>query len=179
MSDSPNNTDELVALAAGGDSASFSQLCLLYDGMLRKITQSFTGRGDGLADDLFQEALLAFYRAVVSYNVGNGKVTFGLYAGKCVRNAMISLYRKKKSEKRRKDHNKQSQPEDCKQLVLTGEMLAHMKSCLSGFEFKVLGLFLEDKSYMQIAEELKADVPSVRNALYRARIKLRRNRKTE
>ena len=48
---------------------------------------------------------------------------------------------------------------------------------LSGLEWKVLSLYLEGKSYQEIAAELNREVKSIDNALQRVKRKLERNLK--
>lgn len=170
---------ELILKARKNDDAAFSKLCKAYEGMLRKTVISFEGRIDMPAEDIYQEALLAFSRAVANYDVENKEVTFGLFSKICVRNALISLERKSKSHKRRKKTLEET-PDvdrdlDFKSLLyLKSEKTKIIEKSLNDFEREVLGRFVEGHSYEEIALGLGVTKKKVDNTLYRLRKKLKK-----
>ena len=184
----------LILAAREGDDGAFSTLHSAYKGLLVSVVNSFSGKipSDVYSpEDLMQECLMAFYRAVERYDVENTKVTFGLFAKTCMQNAMISLLRKALTVKRRQTKNSLRHEADGPKDVLdsivsscSGEDM-RAKACdhidrlllakgkkLSALERFVLGCFIGGMTYAEIADELGIPEKSVDNALYRIRRKL-------
>lgn len=176
--------DKLINEAKGGDQGAFSCLCEKYEGLIQgtvssfsdKISEEFFSR-----DDLYQENLMAFYRAVMTYETGNGGVTFGLYAKICMRNAMISLVRKVVSAKRKQKKAPLQQikrNDDVLSVVadanLNGITLDKIYSILTVLEANVLSCHIKNMSYADIAAELSVSTKTVDNALYRIRKKIKK-----
>ena len=141
--------------------------------------------GDAV-DDLRQEARLALYRASLNYDpdgVGQ-KVTFGLFAKICMRNALTSEYRRLSAKKRRSDRIRRASLDDTRSvrddipdatmMLALEEILRNEGDELSHYEEKVLKAYAEGKKIPVIAEELGRSIRSVNNALYRIRVKLKR-----
>ena len=88
---------ELILSVQGGKEAAFSELCEQYapliDSMVGRYGSRLKDPGES-KEDLRQEAILSFYRAIMTYDIAQTKVTFGLYAKICMRNRMVSLLRK-------------------------------------------------------------------------------------
>ena len=82
----------LLADVRAGKEAAFVRLTELYDALLRDRAAKFS-RNMYEAEDAYQEACLALYRAALRYSEGEG-VTFGLFAKICINNALASHYRK-------------------------------------------------------------------------------------
>ena len=84
--------DKLIDLVISGDSNAFSTLVDIYNPMLKRILNSYTTEEMSKEDveDLGQEELIAFYRAIISFDREQHDVQFGLYAKICVTNSMIS-----------------------------------------------------------------------------------------
>ena len=155
--------EKLVEKAAEGDSGAFSELCVRYDGLLRSKAASFSQTTGHSAEDLYQEALLAFYSAVRSFDTGNGKVTFGLYASHCVTNALISVYRKENSKKRKKntgDDRRSGNEQSGRSYSRLPSLPDDPEGYITRLEYDVLILFSEGKSYDEIAEKGYTLVPS-------------------
>jgi RNA polymerase sporulation-specific sigma factor len=142
-------------------------------------------------DDLRQHAAMALYRAAEAYRVdGEGKkVSFGLYAKVCVRNAMISELRRYRREVKKRtltakpDENRKRRVKGC---IAAGDplyrivseegmrdILTEFRSALSGYEKEVFEYYIVGKSVTEIAERLGKDEKSVSNALYRMKVKIR------
>ena len=109
--DKKTDTASLIRAAKAGDGEAFEALTREYGGMIGAVISSFgssiasadPGSGAVLSEeDLRQEAGIAFLRAVRTYDPeANAGVTFGLYAKICVKNAMISLFRKYRTRNKR------------------------------------------------------------------------------
>ena len=85
----------LVQAAAKGDPLAFEALQATYRPLIDSMAEQFRAKSDDFRlEDLKQEVLLAFYRAVCTYQVEQKAVTFGLYAKIVIRNRLISLLRK-------------------------------------------------------------------------------------
>ena len=187
-------TLELLTRIKSGDEIAFHELTETYASLIESVAQStaeYLGRTgiaspDGAVDDLRQEARLALYRASLRYDVdGMGeKVTFGLFAKICMRNALTSEYRRLSAKKRRSDRLRRASLDEVRavtddvsdtamRLALEG-ILKSGGSELSRYEEKVLREYAEGKKIPAIAEELGRSIRSVNNALYRIRVKLKR-----
>ena len=88
--------DDLVREAADGQEKALSTLLVSFHPLIRKNATDFAGADEYLYDDLFQEGMVALCRAVVRYDEQRGP--FPAFASRCVRNAMISLMRKRPRE---------------------------------------------------------------------------------
>ncbi len=165
----------LEDISSGSDHA-FSKLCVLYEGMIKKLVGSFKESLSMPFDDLYQEALIAFLKAAKTFDTEQNGVSFGLYAKICVKNSLISLGRKEKSRKRRQvsPRNGHSEGAGNDGNGLFADDLESFKGLLKENEFRVLKLFLEGRTYGEIAFELDVSKKKVDNTLYRLRKKLKR-----
>ena len=138
-------------------------------------------------DELIQEAVFAFYRAVCTYD-GTKNVAFGHYAAVCVQNALISVYRVYKrqndrvftvliSEDRFSTDGFISYAEDPMLTTIAKEelrsALASILPLLSNFELRVFRAYADGKTSDMIAKELDVGVRSVQNAIDRIKRKFR------
>lgn len=184
------DVEALILAARKGEQGAFAELNAMYEGLLVSVVNSFSGKiPDDVysREDLMQEGLLAFYRAAETFDVSNGKVTFGLYAKTCITNRMISLLRRANTVKRRQQKTVSfSENEKCGNMLdyliasANGEngvyadgIMARLESTLSKKEKAVLLLFIKGLSYAQIGKALDVDEKSVDNALCRIRRKLK------
>ena len=170
----------LISRARDGDEGAFSDLTLQYRPLIESMAHSFYKKSDGelfLMDDVMQEATLAFYSAVCSYEV-NSSVTFGLYAKVCIRNRLVSMLRSFYAKKKKIGHQVKTVSQDPVSRLLdkeNSEQLDRMiGSVLSDFEMSVFRLYVQRKSYLEIANELGKNVKSVDNAIFRIKTKLKR-----
>ena len=90
----------LLEAIVQGDQNAFNRLSEMYAPLIRSMSarfvESLSAQNDaGLIDvqDLEQEARLALFRAVQSYDRKQRNVSFGLYAKICIRNARPSAGR--------------------------------------------------------------------------------------
>ena len=170
--------DKLILSAKDGDESAFAELTKKYAPLLDSLAEKFFRLCDGTVEgyeDLWQEAVVAFYRAVTSFDINQDKVSFGLYAKICVKNRLISVIRKNRTEKK---HNtkatKLSSTASSRQSSLpSGEIKAAAEKLLTKYEKTVFYMYLDGKSYKDIALSLGKTEKSVDNALFRAKKKFR------
>jgi len=126
-------------------------------------------------EDLYQECCIVLYKAAKYYNlVKNAK--FSTYLNVCVKNYLISFFRK---------HRKKSYelvsiddiPENdygiYDQYSVFNEYDDSVFKILTNFERKVFFMYIEQKSYKYIAEILNKNIKSIDNALCRIKTKLK------
>lgn len=138
-------------------------------------------------EDLRQEAYLAFYQSILSYDIEQSEVEFGLYAKICVTNGLLSRLRRFKRQAQiswespeslesRGDLPLEGQ-EDPSERILEEERLgllyATIRHCLSDYEYRVWSLYMSGRSAREIGLAVEKDEKSVANAIYRIRKKLR------
>lgn len=167
---------DLLLAAKNGDSQAFTELAVKYEPLIRAAAEKYCRLCGESVDDLHQEALLAFYRAVTTYDTDKKGVTFGLYAKICVNNRMISILRRAGAENRRKaaaSLMKNSARTTDRYFPALDGVSEMMDRLLTKYEKKVLVMYLEGKSYKDIALALGRNEKSVDNALFRAKSKLR------
>ncbi len=167
---------DLLLAAKNGDGQAFSELAAKYSPLIGAAVEKYRRMCGESTDDLHQEALLAFYRAVKTYDTEKKGVTFGLYAKICINNRMISILRRAGAENRRKaavSLMKTSARTTDRYFPALDGVSEMMDRLLTKYEKKVLIMYIEGKSYKDIALTLGRNEKSVDNALFRARSKLR------
>ena len=175
----------LIQSAQNGDQDAFEELLDRYtpliDSMVynQRIVQDLTVQD---CEDHRQEAVLAFYRALMHYDTAQNEVQFGLFAKLCIKNALYSHLRKLK---RRQDLLLEDQtgaicedPEgDPANRVMAEESYLELSrtihDVLSEYENQIWWLYLSGRTAKEIADHLGRDERSVQNAVYRIRKKLR------
>ncbi len=182
--------DELAQLAAKKQPHAFSELLNRFTNlMLYKISCIRPVSAD--ADDLMQECSLALLDAVNRYSETGG-ASFKTFASVCIDNRLKSVLRRSEREKNKPlidyveisdylmdselngESNRGDDPEE--QMLISesaAELRQRLTTLLSEFELKVFILYLEGRSYDNIAAMLRASAKAVDNALQRVRRKLR------
>lgn len=174
----------LLLLAKEGDGDAFARLAEEYKPMLdASVAQYRAALSDQDVEDLHQEALLAFHRAVQSYELLYGNVSFGLYAKICVGKAIVSALRQLKKnagvvvislDEIEPSEFVSGNPVDS---VIERENAAELRSFirenLSKYENSVWWMHYSGMSIDEIAESLGSTKKSVSNALARIKRKLR------
>ena len=157
-----------------------------YAPLIESLTGQFAGQGSTAEDreDLRQEALVSFYKAMMRFDVEQATVQFGLYAKECIRNVLISYLRRLK----RHEHvvllddgelleETQAVEDDPAQKLADEEaylaLSRRIREVLSRYENRIWWLYLSGQTARQIASMLQTDEKSVSNAIYRIRRKLR------
>lgn len=169
---------KLIEDVKSGNESAFSEICEDFAPLMRSQVSKLFGDNPSEYDDRLQDAAMALYNAIVSFDLTQDKVTFGLYAKICIRNRLISIKRKEKK------NNKKAAPylpvEN--QMQGTGRGASREKlednekviSELSSYEKSVLKLYLNGHSYREIGLALNKSEKSVDNALYRIKSKLKK-----
>ena len=178
--------DKELEAVKNGDKKAFDGLYERFLPLIKKETAAAVNRSAELKehyDEIGQEALMALYNAAVSYSDGKN-VTFGLYAKICIHNRIVSYVRKVMAQKRRAEkissasvgnQKKSESPEELLEILeRNGEFKRFLDGALSSYEKKVFSLYLQKKSYSEIAEELGKTEKSVHNALTRVKNKIKR-----
>ena len=176
---------KLIDLVIIGDSDAFSALVEIYSPMLKKILNSYTTEDMSKEDieDLSQEELIAFYRAIINFDRKQQNVEFGLYAKICVTNSMISLKRaaaKKSNESLIGDEEINSITDPDGEIPKLFEMRESERELgeqivktLSAYENEVWSYYVNGYSSKEIAVKLNSSEKSIDNAIFRIRRKLK------
>jgi len=188
--------EELVERAKRGDEEAFEHLLVRYWGLIEsKLKKFFLAGAD--AEDLLQEALIGFFKAVRDFNEEKAQ-SFKFFADLCITRQVTSAVRMATRQKHQPLNNSLpiAQPSDeeegeerslesvvAKEFMvdpdeqiflrqLCEELKERVETELSDLERRVLFAHLEGKRYQEIAAELNCGVKCVDNALQRARKKL-------
>ncbi len=196
-----NELRELLAGVWREEEGAFECLSEMYSSLTESVVSRFapsfgisgdSGSRDNVydLDDLRQYAAMALYRAAAAYrpDAEGRKVSFGLYAKVCIRNAMISELRRYRREQKKRAAREPSEDgerrrkgciaaEDPLYRITSEEglheTLVRFRAALSGYEKEVFEYYIVGKSVTEIAERLGKDEKSVSNALYRMKVKIR------
>ncbi len=166
----------------------FEELLARYEPLLLSSVARYAPTYCGMTrDELVQEAIFAFYRAVCTFD-RERSIGFGHYAGICIQNALISVYRSYKrrndrciaeyfSEDRFPTDGLLSGTEDPMQTTIVKEelqtALALILPLLSAFELRVFRMYAENKKADVIASSMGVSLRSVQNAIDRIKRKFR------
>ncbi len=169
--------NELIIAVRSGDKDAFGEIIDRFTPLVESLTAGYIT--DELftpsdRDDLVQEATIALYNAVMSFDVNQTEVTFGLYAKICLSNSLNSALRRRRrqlaadkaSTVEDLPYQYDPEPSDAKLL------LARIEAFLSKGEREVLKLRLRGLSVAEIARELGKNEKSVSNAVFRIRQKI-------
>lgn len=178
-----DNCIELIVSARNGSEEAFALLCEQYKSLLESQSRKYSlvcSEEYSFYDDFLQEAKLAFYKAVMKYDLENARVPFGAFARVCVRNRLISCVRSQNSKKRRKGKGdvKAEESLSLQDTVVRRELgeklISVAENLLSKYEKKVLSLSLDGRGPKEIASLIGKSEKSVNNAIYRIRLKLKK-----
>ncbi len=174
-------TDEsLVREAREGNEQALSALLVRYTGFVSLRAAAFRCSFCE-QEDLEQEGLIGLLSAVRGFDSTRG-ASFRTFAGDCVDNRMISFIRWVSRQNRvvgvGESPSVKEDGEDPETVVLGREsyrdLLRTVSECLSPYERRVLGLYVEGLSYGEMGKRLGKSSKSVDNALTRIRGKLYR-----
>lgn len=175
----------LIRSAKQNDDSAFEALLNRYTPLIESLTLQFAPDGSSSQDreDLRQEAILGFYKALMRFDAEQKEVQFGLFAKECIRNRLISYMR---TEKKRVcvlplETESSAEIEDEEQNPVTrlveqeNYLALYDRICnsLSPYENRVWWLYLSGRTAAEIGGQLGKDAKSVQNAVYRIRRKLR------
>ncbi|MEX2292050.1 MAG: RNA polymerase sporulation sigma factor SigH [Mycobacteriales bacterium] len=190
-------TDEdLVLEVRGGSEAAQSELLAKYRAFARVKARSYFLVGAD-REDIVQEGMIGLYKAIRDFNP-ELQTSFRAFAELCVTRQIITAIKAATRQKHGPLNNyvSFSRPalgendgervlsdvlptvaiSDPADLVISAERIralqAHFDEVLSDLETEVLRLYVEGKSYQEIAERLQRHVKSIDNALQRIKRKL-------
>jgi RNA polymerase sporulation-specific sigma factor len=190
-------TDEdLVAAARGGDDDSLSELLTKYRAFARVKARSYFLVGAD-REDIVQEGMIGLFKAIRDFNPAM-ETSFRAFAELCVTRQIITAIKTATRQKHGPLNNYVSfeRPlagdddgertlaevlptaaiSDPADLVISAERIralqSHFDAVLSDLETEVLRLYVDGKSYQEIAERLQRHVKSIDNALQRIKRKL-------
>ena len=181
---SKKNITDLIIGARNKSQDDFEELLSQYSPLIESCVNFYSGGAlEKYKDDFRQEATVAFYNSILTYNLGQSNVEFGLYAKICICNALnsqIRLSKKLSIETFQEDFEAiehLSDTVDPSTKLLEKErldaLLKIIHESLSNYEYKIWKLYLSGFSTQEIAKQLNADPKSVSNAIYRIRVKLK------
>ncbi len=169
-----------------GDEHSFEILIERYRPLLTSVAASFEASAKeegifGIYPELYQDLTLSLYRAAVTFDSVQNKVTFGKYAKKCAENCAISALRKYRTAARRDRKVKSNLKKEQKSSRFISDLpaadaaslLSQVKDDLSSYEFDVLSKYLDGMKIADIAKETGKSAKSVSNAVFRCKAKVR------
>ncbi len=197
VSRTEGGTDEaLVARARGGDDRALGDLLTKYRGFARSKARSYFLVGAD-REDIVQEGMIGLYKAIRDFNP-ELQTTFRAFAELCITRQIITAIKTATRQKHGPLNNYVSfhrpvladdEGERClgdllptiavsdpADLVISAERIRalqeHFDTVLSDLEAEVLRLYVDGKSYQEIAEVLQRHVKSIDNALQRIKRKL-------
>lgn len=202
MTDCENNVDfnalsdeKIVELSKSGDEYATDFLIEKYKNFVKSRARTYFLIGAD-KEDLIQEGMIGLYKAIRDYNPEK-LATFKSFAEICVTrqiitaiktatrqkhmplNSYISLNKpvyEDESERMMIDMIAEKDNFNPEEIMITkehfGDMLKKMSTVLSKYEWKVMNLFLDGKSYSEIAKKLEKSEKSIDNALQRIKNKV-------
>ncbi len=184
------SSEQLALGAKSGDISAFEEIARRYEKAIYAIASTFAVP-EAERDDLYQEGLIALYRAVCRYD--ESIASFSTFAKVCIKRAMINWIRDHVSHigadgKQITEIPLESleailaEDSSCgpEEVYISKEALTSLKQeavkKLSDYEKCVFLLYLEDMDAGEISEALGKSKKSVENALDRIRKKLARGK---
>jgi len=187
--------EEIVSLAKDGDTAALEFLIGKYKNFVRSKARTYFLIGAD-REDIIQEGMIGLYKAIRDYRYDK-QASFHSFAEICVTrqiitaiktatrqkhmplNSYVSLNKpvyEEESERTLSDVITQGKAGNPEELFIDQEdfldIESTMQRILSPLEQDVVNLYLEGKSYVEIAQQLGRHVKSVDNALQRVKRKL-------
>ena len=174
---------DLILQVRAGNEGAFVQMCEQYNNLIASMSRKYFNMCASeycSGDDFLQEAKMAFYNAIVKYDVETQKITFGAFAKICIRNKLVSCVRRQNSKKRFKGENDAqadanwSLQDTVIRRELGEKLISVADSELSSYEKRIFVLYLEGRKAKEISLVIGKSEKSVNNAIYRIRSKLKR-----
>ena len=189
----------LVAMSKSGSTEATDKLMRRYHGFVRlKASSYFLVGGD--SDDLIQEGLVGLFKAIRDYRTDR-ESSFRNFAELCITRQIITAVKTATRNKHAPLNQYVSfgqspaangESETTMEEILPGptafdpvnqaisseelsSLVAHLRVTLSDMESSVLGFYLEDRSYEEVAGLLGCDTKTVDNALQRVKRKVGRH----
>jgi len=177
--------EELVRLSQGGNPDSTEFLMTKFKPLVLSVAKSYFIAG-GEQNDLIQEGMIGLFKAVRDYS--NEKNTlFKSFATVCIRRQIIDAIRSSNRLKHNALNSSLSLDDlnegdvissiNLEAAVFESEehknLKENIKNVLSKYEIRILNLYLDNKSYQDIADTVGKDIKSIDNALQRIKKKIR------
>lgn len=187
--------EELVQLSKSGDESATDLIIERYKFFVKSKSRTYFLIGAD-KEDLIQEGMIGLYKAIRDYNPQK-LASFKNFAEICITrqiitaiktatrqkhiplNSYISLNKPAYDDESERtlidlvSEKEKFNPED---IMITKEnfssMFRKMSTILSSYEWKVMNLFIDGKSYSEIAKKLKKSEKSIDNALQRIKKKV-------
>ncbi len=188
--------EELAQVAASGNDDALEYLLIKYKSFVKSKAWPYFLIGAD-REDIIQEGMLGLYKAIKDFRPDR-LASFRGFADVCVTRQIISAVKASTRQKHiplntyvslnkpiYDDNNTRtlldvlpgSEATDPEELMINCEDYSDIKlklgEILSKLEIKVLSLYLEDKTYIEIAKELNLRKKSIDNALQRIKRKLK------
>ena len=193
---SSGSDEELVERARGGSDPAIEELLRRYRHYARAKARSYFLAGAD-REDIVQEGMIGLYKAIRDFQ-GDRNTAFRAFAELCITRQIITAIKTATRQKHvplnsyvslnkgaSHDHDEDRVLADVlvgptmtdpAELVISAEEIAGIKASmgklLSSLETEVLQLYMDGKSYHEIAEMLGRHVKSIDNALQRIKRKL-------
>jgi RNA polymerase sporulation-specific sigma factor len=178
--------EELVRLAQAGDKQAEEVLLLRYAGVVRCRARGFFLIG-GETEDLIQEGMIGLYRAIGDFKPQTeGGLSFKNFAYLCVSRRIIDAVKMSARKKNVPLNNyvslvqsewalpTESPEEKFIRSEDRREFLQKMSKVLSDFEFRVIVMYMDGLTSLEMCDATKKDQKSVDNAIQRSKKKLQR-----
>ena len=170
--------EELILRSRERDDSAFAEIVRRYKPMMYSAVSSFSDSSVD-SDELLSEAYVALHSAVMRYDLGQSKVTFGLFARICIRNRIVDLLRREEPLGELCELDVDTLPDegeiesglvarDTLERVLRGA-----RELLSELEYTILMYHIQGYKTSAIAEALGRTPKSVDNAKWRMFKRLR------
>ena len=167
----------------------FEEMLQIYDPLITSFVNRFCQNDvtEQDAEDLKQELTVVFYNSILSYDLTQTDVSFGLYAKICLNNALITQIRAMKKRKGPETVSLESETwitdepegqEDPSVAFIKKEEMRELncriEQVLSPFENKVWRSYVAGCTSREIAHFLGKGEKSIDNAIFRVRQKLKK-----
>jgi RNA polymerase sporulation-specific sigma factor len=187
--------EDIIEDAKAGDKNAIEYLINKYKSFVRAKARTYFLIGAD-REDIIQEGMIGLYKAIRDFR-GDKLSSFRAFAELCITrqiitaiktatrqkhiplNSYISLNKPvfdEESDRTLLDMLKEETISDPEEMIINREEFngieVKMSEILSDLEWEVLSLYLEGRSYQEIAEDLKRHVKSIDNALQRVKRKL-------
>lgn len=187
--------EEIIDDAKGGDVKALEYLINKYKSFVRAKARTYFLIGAD-REDIIQEGMIGLYKAIRDFRVDKLS-SFRAFAELCITrqiitaiktatrqkhiplNSYVSLNKPifdEESDRTLMDIISEESVSDPEEMVINREEFLgielKMSEILSELEWEVLSLYLQGKSYQEVAEDLKRHVKSIDNALQRVKRKL-------
>lgn len=187
--------EDVIKDAKAGDAQALEFLINKYKSFVRAKARTYFLIGAD-REDIIQEGLIGLYKAIRDFR-GDKLSSFRAFAELCITrqiitaiktatrqkhiplNSYVSLNKPifdEESDRTLLDVISEENISDPEEMIINREEFngieVKMGEILSGLEWEVLSLYLQGKSYQEVAEELDRHVKSIDNALQRVKRKL-------